>query len=304
MFILTDHLPTCPEALDSDLLRLGAGAPAAIDALPDGAEHWAQAGEHGRWWRKPAAGISASLLFHCVLAAAAVYIPSRWAPQALHVQSGRTSVTLLASVASPTAKAATEPLVEFEPIERFDEPPTRQPPPPEAEVTLARRPTELPLERLAEQLKQVTPADVAAEPPPLTSPSQLPVEAEPELSQPTPAKATVEVDLPMEAMTASAASAASVASQGAANTPPHLLYNPAPAYPPAALSAGQQGRVLLRIELNDDGQVRAASVIEPSGHRLLDEAALAAVRNWRFEPTGDRPTARQVAVPVRFTIAR
>lgn len=89
---------------------------------------------------------------------------------------------------------------------------------------------------------------------------------------------------------------------------PRALFNPPPDYPAAALRAGIEGRVIVRVELTGDGRVSAAAVRTSSGHAALDAAALEAVRRWRFEPVGEAPSKpvrdRVLAVPVRFTIEK
>jgi len=46
----------------------------------------------------------------------------------------------------------------------------------------------------------------------------------------------------------------------------------------------EEGTVELEIDLLDDGTVEALDIARSSGHRRLDEAALAAARTWRFHP--------------------
>lgn len=70
-------------------------------------------------------------------------------------------------------------------------------------------------------------------------------------------------------------------------TPPRVaayLSNPAPAYPAAARDARQEGRVSLRVLVGADGRPQQTTVARSSGFPLLDEAAVAAVRGWRFAP--------------------
>jgi protein TonB len=66
-----------------------------------------------------------------------------------------------------------------------------------------------------------------------------------------------------------------------------------PAYPLLSRRMGEQGRVVLRVELDEQGAVSSATVVSSSGARRLDEAALAAVRQWRCNP------AQRGGVPVR-----
>jgi len=54
----------------------------------------------------------------------------------------------------------------------------------------------------------------------------------------------------------------------------------APEYPPMSRRLKEQGKVVLRVELDEGGQVMLARVKESSGYRRLDEAGLAAVKQW------------------------
>ncbi len=84
------------------------------------------------------------------------------------------------------------------------------------------------------------------------------------------------------------------------------LDNPAPAYPPLARRAGEQGRVLLRVHVTADGLADDVQVRESSGFPRLDTAAQETVRRWRFVPArqGDRQVAAWVIVPINFALAR
>ena len=71
-----------------------------------------------------------------------------------------------------------------------------------------------------------------------------------------------------------------------------------------ARKRGWEGKVLLAVAVASDGAVQAVRVQSGSSHDLLDEAALQAVRGWRFQPgTRDgEPVAMQVLVPVHFIL--
>jgi len=58
---------------------------------------------------------------------------------------------------------------------------------------------------------------------------------------------------------------------------------PEPAYPPAARAAGVTGRVVVRIEIGETGDVVTAEAID--GPSLLRDAAEEAARQARFSPT-------------------
>jgi protein TonB len=56
-------------------------------------------------------------------------------------------------------------------------------------------------------------------------------------------------------------------------------------YPSPSIRLGEEGSVLLELLVAPDGRVRAATVVESSGHARLDQAAVAeALRAWRLRP--------------------
>jgi protein TonB len=56
-----------------------------------------------------------------------------------------------------------------------------------------------------------------------------------------------------------------------------------PTYPPLARAARVTGVVLLSATISTDGSIKDLRVI--SGHTLLQEAAIEAVKQWRYKPT-------------------
>lgn len=76
-----------------------------------------------------------------------------------------------------------------------------------------------------------------------------------------------------------------------------------PRYPLAARERQIEGVVRLEAEVLADGSVGDVRVIVSSGSRLLDEAAVAAVRRWSFAPAtvDGAPVASVLALPaIRF----
>lgn len=69
-------------------------------------------------------------------------------------------------------------------------------------------------------------------------------------------------------------------------------------YPALARSMNLEGRTLIHCRLTPDGRVLEAHIAETSGHRVLDEAAVRAVRAWRF-PVG---APEQLAIPIEFRL--
>lgn len=78
----------------------------------------------------------------------------------------------------------------------------------------------------------------------------------------------------------------------------------APRYPQRAFELGQEGTVTLHAEVMANGLPRQLKIMKSSGHRLLDTAAVAAVKKWEFEPTNVNGNAivSWVKVPVNFLI--
>jgi protein TonB len=58
----------------------------------------------------------------------------------------------------------------------------------------------------------------------------------------------------------------------------------APAYPSLSRRLGEEGKLVLRVELDEIGRISVAQIINSSGFKRLDEAALAAVKTWRCTP--------------------
>lgn len=78
----------------------------------------------------------------------------------------------------------------------------------------------------------------------------------------------------------------------------------APTYPPQARRLGQEGTVVLRVELDESGRVLAARVASSCGHAKLDEAALGAVRTWRCTPAqrNGQPVRAVALQPFKFVL--
>lgn len=87
---------------------------------------------------------------------------------------------------------------------------------------------------------------------------------------------------------------------------PGILSKSDPVYPSSARKAGQEGTVLLRIEILTNGRTGAISVARSTGYAALDEAAIEAVANWQFIPAKDLATGRTVpcttTLPVSFRL--
>ncbi|HEY2255097.1 MAG TPA: energy transducer TonB, partial [Variovorax sp.] len=82
------------------------------------------------------------------------------------------------------------------------------------------------------------------------------------------------------------------------------LQNPKPVYPAMSKRLGEQGKTLLRVLIGVDGLPKQVSIKTTSGYDRLDEAARAAVMNWRFVP-GKRngvAEAMEYDVPINWIL--
>jgi TonB family protein len=84
-------------------------------------------------------------------------------------------------------------------------------------------------------------------------------------------------------------------------TAPHATYSPDPKYPKKESKARHRGTVVLELVVGSDGLPRDITVSRPLSPEF-DEAALDAVKKWKFSPaTKDgKPIATQIMVEVDF----
>jgi protein TonB len=77
-----------------------------------------------------------------------------------------------------------------------------------------------------------------------------------------------------------------------------------PDYPLAARKQGLEGKVMLRVTVAPDGRITSVTVVESSGHAMLDKAARDGVSRWRFTPArrATGAIASVVDVPIEFKL--
>ncbi len=88
-------------------------------------------------------------------------------------------------------------------------------------------------------------------------------------------------------------------------TLPFLKEKPQPIrYPRWALDHDSEGTLVVAIEIRVDGTAGRWKIMQSSGHKLLDRAAVNAIRTWRFEPARERgkPIVSCIQIPIRFII--
>jgi protein TonB len=84
--------------------------------------------------------------------------------------------------------------------------------------------------------------------------------------------------------------------------PPRKLVDARPLYPEVARAARVQGTVVLEAVIDSGGRVTQLKVL--TSVPLLDQAALDAVRQWRYAPStyAGRPVSVLMTITVRFTL--
>jgi periplasmic protein TonB len=90
--------------------------------------------------------------------------------------------------------------------------------------------------------------------------------------------------------------------QGGSVTAASIVTQTRPVYPPLARQARIQGSVVLHAIIDKDGNVSELQVV--SGHPLLVQAALDAVKQWRYRPTllNGEPVEVDTTITVTFTM--
>jgi protein TonB len=140
-----------------------------------------------------------------------------------------------------------------------------------------------------------------SEPPPPAARPALPPRPFPVLRTPAPPRIG-DGSSPVPGLDATTRRAEGGALDGQAR--PNYLRNPPPPYPEQARRLQQEGLVKLRVQVTADGRASSVQIESSSGWPILDEAALRAVKNWRFHPArvGGIPIPSTVTVPIRFEL--
>lgn len=86
--------------------------------------------------------------------------------------------------------------------------------------------------------------------------------------------------------------------------PPRAIVQLPPEYPPLARQARIEGQVQIDAVLDEQGNVIEMKVV--SGPPLLYQAALGALKKWKYQPTylNDQPIPVQMLVTVTFVLGR
>jgi protein TonB len=83
---------------------------------------------------------------------------------------------------------------------------------------------------------------------------------------------------------AAAALAPAVAPMAAPDVGPKPMSSPKPPYPLSAFKAKQEGRVVLELEVLEDGAIGQVRLAQSSAVESLDQSALDTVKKWKYAP--------------------
>jgi len=132
-----------------------------------------------------------------------------------------------------------------------------------------------------------------------SAPPAVPIPAAP------PSDRTVKSVISMSMQSpSSVASLAASSVQEPQVVPATALEKTLPRYPHLAKQIGVEGEVVLKVIVDDTGDVKRAEVV--SGHPLLRAAALETVREWRYRPSylNGRATESENLVTVNFSLTK
>jgi protein TonB len=145
------------------------------------------------------------------------------------------------------------------------------------------------------------PPSVAALKPPLSEGTSTPVKAE---ESGWYAGKAVEERVPQSDGAGPVESKSLPSAMGDVDAEPVGDDNPIPIYPEVARRRGQEGTVVLVVEIDSNGVPTRVEVKRSSGFRLLDLSATKTVIKWRFSPAklGGRPVTSTLELPIRFQL--
>ena len=85
---------------------------------------------------------------------------------------------------------------------------------------------------------------------------------------------------------------------------PKPIVQAKPRYPDLARRAGIEGQTVVKALVDIDGSIMDVQILKSSGNQMLDEAALAAARKWKFSPAKQRDKFVRVyvSIPINFRL--
>lgn len=85
---------------------------------------------------------------------------------------------------------------------------------------------------------------------------------------------------------------------------PEAIKRVKPVYPPMAVKAGVEGKVILNIVVDEKGDVLEATIVMASPPGIFEDAAIAAMLQWKFKPAmqRDQPIKVRLGYPIEFVL--
>lgn len=120
--------------------------------------------------------------------------------------------------------------------------------------------------------------------------------------QPIPPQTTPQPQQPNRATTRPTATASVPTT--APDIGPKATSSPKPPYPSSAFKAKQEGRVVLELEVLEDGAVGQVRLAQSSNFDSLDASALATVKKWQYSPAqkGGKIVKQWIRVSILFEV--
>jgi len=87
------------------------------------------------------------------------------------------------------------------------------------------------------------------------------------------------------------------------DTLPKLREYTPPQLPEKTLLSREKAEVLLSLRIDEEGNVRRASVLKTSGEAPLDSAAVAAARSWKYSPASKAGKALPIVIEQKVSFA-
>jgi protein TonB len=141
---------------------------------------------------------------------------------------------------------------------------------------------------------QPAPKPAPPQPPPQRTPKPAPQ------PQPTTAKQAQSQQPPL----ATQPIAVAAAPMATPDVGPKPTSSPKPPYPPSAFKAKQEGKVVLELEVLEDGAVGQVRLAQSSTVESLDESALTTVKKWKYSPAqkGGQIVKQWIRVSILFEV--
>jgi len=85
---------------------------------------------------------------------------------------------------------------------------------------------------------------------------------------------------------------------------PKITFYQAPLYPEKLRRRNIEGRVILKLTINQQGKLMKIKVFESSGYKLFDQAAVKVIKDWKFRPAlyQDEKIVSVISLPIRFKL--